>query len=180
MKLAKLLLLTSALSIGLMTSGYAATTSTKATVNSTDIGVLATIATIDKNEILLGVIATNKKVSSGVGHFANMMIDQHGTNLTEALEMANNLHINALTGGDSDKLATQGKNAMLALGGLNGDQFDKAYVDAMVKGHTAALDLIDNHLLKSAKNDDVKNFLTATRATVVIHLDHAKKLQEKM
>ncbi len=36
------------------------------------------------------------------------------------------------------------------------DKFEAAYVAAMVKGHTEALEMIDNKLLKTADNDAVK------------------------
>ncbi len=147
------------------------------TLTSAEIGSLATIAAIDKLEILLGVIASNKKTSSGVADFAKMMIDQHGSNLTQLLEMVNNMHASSLKGGASEDIHTQGMKAMMMLGGLQGDAFDKAYVDAMVKGHQAALDMIDQKLMKTATSDDVKKFLTDTRAAVVQHLDAAKKLQ---
>ena len=147
-------------------------------MTSAEIGTLATVATVDKTEILLAVITLNKKLSSDVNDFANMMIDQHGSNLTQILAMVNDAH--PLTGGESDKLAAEGKGAMLKLGAMNGDAFATAYVNAMVKGHTAVLKLIDDQLMKTAKSEEVKKFLTDTRAAVATHLEHAKKLQDKM
>ncbi len=153
-------------------------TSTKLT--SAEVGTLATIAAIDTDEIMLGVLASNKNPSSGIADFAKMMIDQHGSNLTQILQMVNTLHALPLTGGEADKMAADGKKAMLTLGGLDGTQFATAYVDAMVKGHQAALDLIDQHLMKTAKSDEVKQFLTSTREAVSHHLEEAKKLQAEM
>lgn len=159
---------------------FAADTTTHDKLTSAEIGDLASIATIDKNEILLSVVASNKKVNSDVADLANMMINQHGNNLTQILEMVKNLHISSLKGGDAEKLMTEGKKELMALGALEGNQFATAYVDAMVKGHQAALDLIDQHLMKNAKSETVKKFLTDTRAVVAQHLEHAKELQEKM
>lgn len=150
------------------------------TLTKAEIGSLATVAAIDKNEILVSVVASNKKVDSGVTDFAKMMIDQHGSNLTQILEMVNKLHALPLVGGDAAKLAAQGHKDLVALGGLQGDQFSSAYVNAMVKGHQAALDLIDHHLMQTAKSAEVKKFLTDTRAAVVEHLEHAKELQKKL
>src|ERR1700752_794206 len=88
---------------------YAKTTTDKSTLTSAEIGTLATIAAIDKTEILLGVVASNKKVDPGVTDFAQMMINQHGSNLTQIIEMADAQHVNQLTGGAADKLAADGK-----------------------------------------------------------------------
>lgn len=147
-------------------------------MTSAEIGSLATVATIDKNEILIAVVALNKQLNSDVTDFAKMMIDQHGGNLTQILAMINDAQ--PLTGGEADKLAADGKQGLMKLGAMKGDVFATAYVNAMVKGHEAALNLIDTRLMKTATSDNVKKFLTDTRAAVATHLEHAKKLQDKM
>lgn len=146
-------------------------------LNSAEKSTLATIATIDKNEILISVVAENKKVSSDVIDFAKMMINQHGSNLAQILDMEQQLKTGPLTGGESETLAKQGKEALIKIGGLDGDAFASAYADAMVKGHEGALNLIDTKLMKTAKTDEMKKFLTDTRAAVQMHLEHAKKMQ---
>ena len=176
MKLSRTLL---SLSIALIVTAspiYAAST----TLTAGERASLASIAAIDKGEILLSIVASNKKPSSGVADFAKMMIDQHGSNLTQILEMANNLHAFPLIGGNAEKLKEQGAKEMMALSGLQGEQFDKAYVDAMVKGHQGALDLISQHLMKTAKHEEIKKFLTDTQTVVEHHLEDAKKLQAEM
>ena len=77
-------------------------------------------------------------------------------------------------------LHSKGSAELVKLAAKSGDEYNKAYVDAMVAGHEQALKLIDNNLLKNAKNSDLKSFMTDTRAAVSHHLDEAKKLQEKM
>jgi len=47
-----------------------------------------------------------------------------------------------------------------------------------VKGHTEVLGMIDGQLLKAAKNDALKQHLTASRAHVAEHLEKAKSLQK--
>lgn len=147
------------------------------TISSSEVSTLADIATIDKNEILLAIIASNKQAHSKVVDFAKLMIEQHGSNLSQLLEIANQFNVMSLTGNESSKLAAQGNEEMMKLSKLQGDQFDRAYVDAMVTGHEAALKLIDNHLMKTAKTESIKKFLSDTRSAVVSHLDKAKKLQ---
>ena len=182
MKLAKnLILALTSTAILLGTNSFAEQVNAKQIViKSDEINILADIAVIDKTEILLATVASNKKSSADVIDFAKLMIDQHGSNLTQLLEIANSQHVASLSSNESNKLNAQGNQAMMKLGGLKGDQFDKEYIDAMVKGHQDALDLIDNHLMKEAKTETIKNFLSDTRAVVAQHLEHAKKLQENM
>ncbi len=60
---------------------------------------------------------------------------------------------------------------------LDGKEFETAYLDGMIKGHTELLDMIDNKLLKTVKNDALKAHLTETRGHVAMHLEQAKKLK---
>lgn len=176
MKLSRILI---SLSIALIVTSsplYAASTKLTAGERAS----LASIAAIDKDEILLSILASNKKPNSGVADFAKMMIDQHGSNLTQILEMASSLNAFPLIGGNAEKLKEQGTKEMMALAGLQGKEFDTAYVDAMVKGHEGALNLIDQHLIKTAKSEEVKKFLTDTKVAVEHHLEEAKKLQADM
>ncbi len=171
MKLSKILF------SAMMIAAFSVTTAYAIHLSPSDASALATVAAVDKNEILLGVVATHKKLNSDVTDFANMMIDQHGDNLTQILTIANDM---PLSGGDSDKLAADGKKALMKLGAMSGNDFAKNYVDAMVNGHEAVLKMIDDKLMKSAKSDEIKKFLTDTRAAVATHLEHAKKLQASM
>lgn len=61
---------------------------------------------------------------------------------------------------------------------MDGKDFETGYLDAMIKGHTEASDMIDNQLMKTAKNDALKKHLTETRGHVAGHLDQAKKLKD--
>lgn len=186
MNLSKNLIVAIAYTITLMspflnTNAFAESANAKVMgITSDEINVLADIAAINKTEILLATIASNKQTSSDVKDLASLMMNQHGSNLTQLLELANSFHLQSLSSSESKKLTEEGNQGMMKLGGLQGDQFDKAYVDAMVKGHQAALNLIDNHLMKAAKTESIKKFLSDTRTAVAQHLEHAKKLQENM
>ena len=167
------------LSVMLVHSVYASEPVASAAVTPAEISALAAVAAIDKNEILIGDIALHKKITRRVAALAKMMVDQHGANLTEIFEMANQLHALPLKSDLANQLTEEGDHEMLMLGGLQGEQFDKAYVDAMVSGHEAALKLIDQQLMKTVQSSKIKKFMVDTRAAVEMHLMAAKKLQKK-
>ena len=50
--------------------------------------------------------------------------------------------------------------------GQKGKDFDKAYIDAQVKAHRDVLNVIDNKLLPSVQNGDLKTMLTDERSHV--------------
>ena len=138
---------------------------------------LSTVIALDQNEIIAAVDVSNRKTSSDVADFAKMMIEDHGKNLTEAYDLANKIH--ALPLSPNASLASQSVKELSALNALEGDAYDKAYVDAMVKGHEAALKIVEAKLA-AAKNEDLKNFLASTKETVAHHLEKAKSMQESM
>ena len=69
-------------------------------------------------------------------------------------------------------------DAMMAkLKPLEGKALEKAYIDAMVAGHTKVLGRVDNDLLPNASDARVKAHLQKTREAVSKHLEAAKALQ---
>lgn len=166
----------------IMTPAYAENAAANtAKLTTAEQSTLATIATIDATEILVSEVALNKKNNSDVTDLAKMMVDQHGSNLTQILTMAGDSHAKLpLSDGEAAKLTANGKKDMMALGALQGEQFDKAYANAMVTGHEGVLKLIDTKLMKTAKSEEMKKFMTDTRAAVAEHLEHAKKVQEAL
>ncbi|MDR3478857.1 MAG: DUF4142 domain-containing protein [Gammaproteobacteria bacterium] len=148
--------------------------------SSSDATVIETIVALDKNEILAGVAASHLQSKSSVLDFAYMMIKDHGQNLVDALQLANKIKALPLNSAVASNISNKGAEELVKLAGLPKDQFDKAYVDAMVIGHEEALKLIDSKLLKETKDQDVVKFLMDTRSAVNTHLEDAKKLQKDL
>ncbi len=76
-----------------------------------------------------------------------------------------------------DAQMKKGAGELATLIPMDGKDFEAGYLDAMIKGHTEVLAMIDNQLMKTAKNDMLKAHLTETRGHVAMHLDQAKKLK---
>jgi len=179
MKLAKSIFFTTSLALAISLPVHAQN-AVKTTISPAEKSSLATVATIDAGEIIVSIVAKNKNVGSNVNHFADMMIDQHGSNLTQILEMENQLKTGMIHSSEAEKLAQEGKKDLMKLGGLKGEEFARAYAEAMVKGHEGALKLFDDKLLKTARSDEIKNFLMSTRAVVEKHLEKARQLQSEL
>ncbi|MGI8560723.1 MAG: DUF4142 domain-containing protein [Luteimonas sp.] len=146
---------------------------------SADAEVLATVATIDRNEIGAAMLAQQKKLSKPVMDYARMLHQQHGMNLGQTLKVGQQIEVTPVITPKVDELSKKGAAMLAPLVPLDGKQFERSYIDAKVKGHTEVLATIDNELLKAAENEAVKNHLTKTRAAVADHLAKAKALQGK-
>lgn len=138
---------------------------------------LGTVIVVDQHEIDTAKQAQEKKVTGKVLDFAKMMVDEHGKNMEQARALDGKNGVTIAMTGPADMMKTKGQAEMQQLATMEGDAYSKAYVDAMVNGHTEVLNALDTQLIPAAKDAQVKQFLTMTRDAVAKHLDAAKALQ---
>ncbi|MBA3772748.1 MAG: DUF4142 domain-containing protein [Ramlibacter sp.] len=158
----------------------AAAAETKAMGNvgsSADAEVLATVIAIDLNEILAAGQAKMKKLSPPVMEYAKMLHEHHGMNAGETMKLGQQIGVTPVITAKVEQVQRKGAGELAALVPLKDEQFERAYVTAMVKGHTDVLNTIDNELVKAAGNDALKGHLTKTRGTIAEHLEKAKSLE---
>lgn len=153
------------------TAAMASDTSRSTSTSKGDSFALGLLAAVNEHEIAAAKQAKSKKVSGPVLDYATRMEKEHGENLTRTKALgalSNDAEIRAQKVKGADELKT--------LGQQNGSAYAKAYMDAMVKGHEQALNLIDTKMLPSAATAPVKKHLTETRAHVANHLAAAKEI----
>lgn len=155
------------------TSTPPATSETAATESTKDDSLaLGLLAALNEHEIAAAQQAQSKNVSVPVLAYAKMMEQQHGDNLAKTKTLGS-----LASTPEVQAMKDKGKADLDALGKKNGKEYETAYVDAMVSGHTEALALIDGRLLTLASTGPVKDHLVETRDHVVMHLEEARKLQ---
>lgn len=146
-----------------------------ATSGGNDGELLGVLAAINQHEIDAATQAKQHKLPADVAKFADMMLADHRDNLQKTRALgANDQAPKAMA------QAEKGKQHLQELGDTPDPQYAKAYVDAMVKGHSEALAALDDQLIPAAQAGPVKTHLKDTRAKVAEHLEHAKALQAKL
>jgi putative membrane protein len=166
---------------------------------------LAMLNAINAHEIAASQQALEKGVEGDVAAYARMMIEQHTENRQKTTSLASTATsgANAMEGAvagtdpgmgratasaadamgtaagasDAQALRAKSERELATLGQQNGAAYSSAYIDAMVKGHTEALALLDDQLIPSATRPEVKAHLTTSREHVAEHLERAKALQ---
>ena len=108
-----------------------------------------------------------------VKRFAQMMIDDHtkANDELKALAQSKSIELPQDIGKhqkDYDKLAK-----------LSGSDFDKAYVDAMVKDHKEDVVMFEKES-KKGDDADTQAWAAKTLTTLQMHLQHAQDLQKSM
>jgi len=127
-------------------------------------------------EVEVGRLAAKQATNASVKAFANRMVTDHTKANDELMAIAKKLSIAlppaATT--DADKKAATEK-----LTGLQGAAFDKAYMDAMVSDHQAAVALFEKES-KDGSVADLKAFAGKTLPTIREHLKEATSLQAQV
>jgi putative membrane protein len=124
-------------------------------------------------EVELGKLATQKASSDEVKKFGQRMVDDHTKANDQLKQVAQQKGIALPTQPDAKDQAT-----LKRLEKLSGEQFDKAYMNDMVKDHTKDVAEFQKES-KTAKDPDVKNFASQTLPTLQDHLKQAKSIAPK-
>lgn len=162
------------------TSENTASNSNENPQNQKDGEILAVLVVVNKNEIAAANEALKKSSSPAVKKYAEMLKKEHTKNLKQTMAVSKKTGIAPVETDKTNSLKEEGKKELDNLSTLNNKEFDKAYIDAMVNGHTKVLETLDDDLIKNASNAALKKQLLATRPHIVAHLNEAKKLQQKL
>jgi putative membrane protein len=123
-------------------------------------------------EVQLGQIAQEKGLDPKVKDFGAMMVHNHSAvnGQVKALAAERNVTL-------PDSISDENKKEVKDISTKVGRAFDKAYINAMVKGHGATIDLFEK--AKDNVNDaEVKEFINNTLPKVKTHLDAVKAIQK--
>lgn len=164
--------------LGILSFGAAAIGAETAAL--TDAQIAAIVVTANQVDIDAGKLAQAKSQNKDVKTFAERMVTDHGGVNKSATELVTKLHVTPQGNDTSRSLQKGGDDNLAALKKLTGDAFDRAYVDHEVTYHQAVLDAIDNALIPSAQNAELKALLVKVRPAFVSHLEHAKHMQTSL
>jgi len=131
-------------------------------------------AVIGKAEIELGQIALKNTEDEGVRKYAERMVKDHSAadKKLQAIAAKENLQLPQSLDPEHASLKTK-------LQGLKGEDFDRAYVNAMAKGHDKAVALFEAASQQAQMPDDLKQFAASTLPTLEQHQEMAHSLHEK-
>lgn len=149
-----------------------------ATVNESD--ALGMVIVVDEHEIAAAEQARSKNVSAPVASYADMMVKEHTANMEKARALEGSAGVQVGTGPQVASLRTESETARNRLMGMNGQDYERAYVEQMINDHQKTLTMLDSQLIPAAQNEAVRTFLTQTREAVAKHLEAAQQLQSQL
>ena len=146
----------------------------------TDPQIAAIVVTANQVDIDAGTVAEERGKSAEVKQFGRQMVAAHTGVNKQAVELVTRLKVTPQDNATSQSLKAGGDANVAHLKTLNGDQFDREYVDHEVAYHQQVLDAVDKVLIPSAANAELKALLVKVRPAFVAHLEHAKQLQASL
>ena len=124
-------------------------------------------------EVKLGELAKEKAKKEDVKKFGERMVTDHTKANDELKALATSKGVTI-----PDSLDEQHAAMVTSMYKLEGADFDKAYVPDMVKDHKEDIADFEKEE-KSAKDPDLKAFVTKTLPTLKAHLKHIKGVEKK-
>ncbi|MCE3233272.1 MAG: hypothetical protein K0R98_1529 [Rickettsiaceae bacterium] len=145
--------------------------------NYNDAEILSYIIAIDANAVKAADITEDKPISRELGEYVKMLRTEHGKNAVETMRLGQKNGISPAYTEGVEEFSNKSVGELAGLIQVEGDEFNRAYIDVIIKGHNEALDLIDNTLLKHVSKPALKTHLTNLRKGIVSHLEKAKNLE---
>lgn len=141
-----------------------------------DAQIAAIVVTANQVDVDAGKLAAGRTKSATVKAFAQQMVTDHSGVNKMAVDLVTKLKVKPQDNPTAQSLQKGGDDNLAKLRTLDGAAFDKAYVDHEVDYHVAVLDALDQVLIPSASNAELKALLVKVRPAIDAHLQHARHL----
>lgn len=162
--------------ICLSTSGAFAQTTGK----PTDPQIAHIAYTAGQIDIQAAQQALKKSKNKDVKEFATDMERDHKAVNEKALALVKKLKVTPQDNDTSKALSKQAADKRAQLAKLSGAAFDKAYIDNEVAYHKTVNDALQNTLIPSATNPELKGLLTTGLKIFQGHQQHAEQVAAKL
>jgi len=171
------------------TPGAAATSGSG--VSSGDVNFVRDVTDLNNSEIELSRLAADRSTNAEVKKFASMAIADHTAAGDKLSSIASQ---NSIDNAPKDKDVKKTDDEKSKLDGKQGNDFDRAYIDAMIDGHDKLLSKLGSRVDKpngdkgpvtpeksdNAVTQNINQWAADTYTAAKAHLDQAKSLKDTL
>jgi putative membrane protein len=137
-----------------------------------DAAFIAKAASGGMTEVELGKLAAERGASQEVKDFGNQMVKDHSKANDELKEVAGKMNVMV-----PEKVGSKHQAMIAKMSALSGADFDKAYVNEMVKAHKEDIALFER-ADQEVENADLKKFIENTLPVMKEHLEMIEKFDQ--
>jgi predicted outer membrane protein len=139
--------------------------------------VLQKLHTANEHEIKLTDLADDKASAQSVKDYAAMLKKEHESADKKVMDLADKLDIDLADAGDADPaIRDEFDRIHSRLESLEGDAFDRAFIDQMVQDHDKVISEVSMFQSRSTQAE-VKGLLDELLPSLKTHLQHGKDIQ---
>ncbi|APA87737.1 DUF4142 domain-containing protein [Paraburkholderia sprentiae WSM5005] len=143
----------------------------------TDQQIAAILMVANRAEIEAGNLALSRSQRRSIQNFAGQMIAEHRDLYQSAVELTQRLMLYPENSRMSEAFRNEGDDNLARLNAADEYAFDGDYLYQQVTYNQQLVHAVDNTLLPSAKNAELKALLVRARVIFILNLDHAIRLQ---
>lgn len=125
-------------------------------------------------------LALSKSTTRDVKDFAQSMLDDHQAVNEQALELVKKLGVTPEDNATSQALTKAAEEKRTELAGLDGAAFEQAYIGNEVAFHKQVNEALENLLIPSAQNTELKSLLETGLKVFQGHEQHAEHVMEEL
>jgi putative membrane protein len=144
-----------------------------------DSQLAAVIQALNMGEIMEAQMAEKKAIAAEVKRFARELSTQHRDMENRVNAVFTRIQITPSDNAVSNQMKNDTQNDMSTLQAMKGKDFDREYIDAEIRDHNRALELLDR-AIPNAKSAELKTELQNARTKVEAHLRMAEKIQQTL
>jgi putative membrane protein len=146
----------------------------------TDEEVAHVAVTANTIDIENGRLAQEKAQNEQVRQFAALMVADHTASNQQAEKLADSLGVEPKENDVSGSLQDEADQVKGDLEKQEGAAFDRAYMQREVVFHQTVLTALDDLLIPTTENAQLKELLNSVRGVVEQHLERAKKINNQL
>jgi len=156
------------------------TTTEEITTDLNDAQIVSIILTASQVDVDWAKIAERKTSVADVKVYAETIIKDHQSVIDELTSLTEDLKITPEENPTSQSLIDTEKSKLEELNGKYGDNFNKAYTDNEVAFHESLVKTLEETLISTAKNNELKNLLNSALLLYKSHLEEAREMQNML
>ncbi|RFC63928.1 MULTISPECIES: DUF4142 domain-containing protein [Mesorhizobium] len=159
---------------------FGSATLVRAHDNPTDPQIAHIAYTAGVIDIEAAKLAVEKSKTPAVVDFANGMIRDHEAVNVQALDLVKKLNVTPEDNDTSKSLTAAAATKRSELSGLDGEAFDKAYIENEVAYHKQVNGALETLLIPSAQNAELKDLLETGLKLFQGHQAHAEHVAAEL
>lgn len=145
-----------------------------------DANIAAVVVAANQADIENGKLAARKGTHERVRAFGKQMIEAHTSVNQAAGELLTELGVTPEPNAVSRSIAEGQAAERDRLEDLEGEAFDRAYIENEIAYHEAVIDAVKNVLIPSAQNERLEQTLIDASPAFVSHLEQARSIHEEL